>query len=159
MADSDPVDSLLLFPNLLWETISISQFALGRNAKKMEQLRFMRNVRICFLQTVLVERLMGNVLLPSVQKECVLQCKVWLDMIVVQILTVNVTELNYITYLLIKPDALVRFSYDFLTFTKYFGDCSEKSAYNCGHTHNYGSFSPYKKAATCKTNATLGGRT
>jgi hypothetical protein len=101
MADSDPVDSLLLFPNLLWETISISQFALGRNAKKMEQLRFMRNVRICFLQTVLLERLMGNVLLPSVQKECVLQCKVWLDMIVVQILTVNVTELNYITYLLI----------------------------------------------------------
>ena len=72
MADSDPVDSLLPFPNLLWETISISQFALGRNAKKMGQLRFMRNVRICFLQTVLVEPLMGNVLLPSVQKECVL---------------------------------------------------------------------------------------
>ena len=46
MADSDPVDSLLPFPNLLWETISISQFALGRNAKKMEQLRFMRNVLI-----------------------------------------------------------------------------------------------------------------
>ena len=72
MAGSDPVDSLLLLPNLLWETISISQFALGRNAKKMGQLGFMRNVRICFLQTVLVEPLMGNVLLPSVQKECVL---------------------------------------------------------------------------------------
>jgi hypothetical protein len=41
---------------------------------------------------------------------------------------------------------------------KYFGDFSEKSAYNCGHMQNYGSFSPHKKAAICKTNPTLGGQ-
>jgi len=36
MADSDPVDSLLLFPNLLWETISIPQSTVCTGKKCQE---------------------------------------------------------------------------------------------------------------------------